>query len=107
MSYKVTGAAAVVELDDGNPELGTGKRVYLDHGVPVPAEVKAAHIEHLLNAGLIAEADIPAEAKPETPAEPEPWTHEQWVAHAVAHGATEADAEAATDEELATLYPVS
>jgi hypothetical protein len=30
MSYKVIGAAAVVELDDGNPDPGTGRRVYLE-----------------------------------------------------------------------------
>lgn len=63
MSYKVTGAAAVVELDDGNPELGTGKRIYLEHNVAVPSDAKEAHVEHLLNVGLIEEVKEPAKGK--------------------------------------------
>lgn len=53
MSYKVIGAAAVVEMDDGKPEIGTGPRVYLEQGNPVPEHAKAKHVEHLLNVGLI------------------------------------------------------
>jgi hypothetical protein len=53
MSYKVVGAAAVVELDDGKPEIGTGPRVYLEQNAAVPEHAKAKHLEHLLKVGLI------------------------------------------------------
>lgn len=55
MSYIVTGAAAVVEMDDGRATLGTGRRVYLEERQAVPEGVKKASIEHLLEVGLIGE----------------------------------------------------
>lgn len=62
MSYKVTGAAAVVELDDGKEDLGTGTRVYLEEGTAVPPNAKAKHVEHLLNVGIITEIKDPPKA---------------------------------------------
>lgn len=64
MSYVVTGAAAVVELDDGKPDLGSGQRLYLEQDVAVPENVKAAHLEHLINVGLVEEVKEPAKATP-------------------------------------------
>lgn len=68
MSYKVTGAAAVVELDDGNPELGTGQRVYLEHDGAVPENAKAKHLEHLVSVGLVEETKEPAKSSSSTSA---------------------------------------
>lgn len=58
MGYKVVGAAAVVELDDDQPdELNTGRKVYLEEGASLPDGVKEKSIEHLLSVGLIEETD--------------------------------------------------
>lgn len=54
MAYKVIGAAAVVELDDGKPELNTGSKVYLEEDGILPDGVKQACIDHLVAVGLIA-----------------------------------------------------
>lgn len=62
MAYKVIGAAAVAEMDDGKPELGTGKKLYFDEGVQLPDGVKEKSIEHLVSIGLVEEvSDKPAE----------------------------------------------
>lgn len=110
MAYRVKGAVAVVELDDGKPELGTGRRIYLDHGVGVPAEAKKAHVEHLLNVGLIESTDsVPADDDPDGPggAPAKSATKDEWVAYAVSQGAAQADAEAQTKEQLIAEYGAS
>lgn len=75
MPYKVIGAAAVVELDDGKADLGTGTRVYLEENQLVPDNAKKAHVKHLVDVGLIksvTKAEVAADAAPTPPADPPP-----------------------------------
>lgn len=60
MGYKVTGAAAVVEMDDGEAELGTGRRLYLEEMQMVPEGAKKASVEHLVKVGLVEEVKAAA-----------------------------------------------
>lgn len=116
MSYKVVGAAAVVELDDGKSDLGSGRRIYLEQDGAVPPNVKKAHLEHLLNIGLIAEdedADLEETADEGSTDEPTSATQyapassasfAKWKAYAVSQGMSEHEAEASTRDELAKYY---
>lgn len=106
MSYKVIGAAAVVELDDGNAELGSGPRVYLEQGQQVPGNAKAKHVEHLLNVGLVEEAAAPSGSdSPDGDGAPaKSASKADWVAFAVSKGADEAEADAQTKDDLIAAY---
>lgn len=111
MAYEVTGEYITVKTETAN-----GPRVVgLLKGARVPSDVSEESIAHHLRVGLIAEVDdvdaevddAPVEPPADKPVEPpvKSATKADWKAYVMEHkGVSEADAEAATRDQLADQY---
>lgn len=96
-TYKVTGPLATPYLEDGS-------RVYLYEGAALPDGLRKGERERLVDLGLVGEAEEPAEEPSEGGQPAKSASKADWVAYAVAQGATEAELEGLTKDELVSSY---
>lgn len=102
--YVVTGALVQVRANDAN---GNEALVYLYQGSPLPAGVNEATLAHLVGVNLIAKVDGPDvvdDVDGDGPIPAKSAAKPDWVAYAVAQGSDQADAEAATKDDLIATY---
>lgn len=114
MAYVVTGAMALCDRKDGTT-------VPVMRGGAVPEDVTDEHLQHLLDVGLVKEAEkgelaggleptragdgsepVVDDEGAKAPAQVA--TKDEWVAYAVSQGMAQQDAEAATKAQLVEKY---
>jgi hypothetical protein len=98
-SYTVTAPLVVVPDESGADR-------YLYKGAPVPGDIAKEHTDRLAAEGLIEETSTPAVAATTDEDEPpaKSASKADWEAYARSQGATDADLDGATKDDLVATY---
>lgn len=99
-NHTVTAPLVVLRQQDGS-------RVHLYQGAPVPDTADSEHVDQLVELGMLGKAETAvAAASGEAPAGPpaKSASKADWEAYARSQGATDADLDGATKDDIVAIY---